>query len=43
MELLERVGWRIDLGIGLADGMGVELVNRLVVDLSCWLVSSLAD
>ena len=29
--------------IGLADGMGIELVNRLVEDLACWLVSSLAD
>ena len=31
------------LEIGLAGGMVIELVNRLVVDLACWLVSSLAD
>ena len=43
MGLLERVGWRVGLEIELADGMGIELVNRLVEDLACWLVSSLAD
>ena len=43
MELLERVGWRLGLEIGLAGGMVISLVNRLVVDLASWLISSLAD
>ena len=42
MRLLERVGWRVGLEIGLAGGMGIELVNRLVGALACWLVGSLA-
>ena len=42
MELLERNGWEVGLEIRLADGMGTELVSRLVEDLVCWLVGSLA-
>ena len=43
MELLERIGWGIGLAIRLADGLGLRLVTRLVKDLACWMVSSLAD
>ena len=43
MELLERVGWGVGLEIRLADGLGLKLVTRLVENLACWMVSSLAD
>ena len=41
--MLERIGWKLGLGIKLAVGVLIRLVNRLVVDLAGWLVSSLAD